>query len=98
MADVLTNDVWFLLPTLTPFTHFTNNIKPCAEIADTQTVSLHERLPNSSEQDPNTGNDDEQAVRQRDLDRKRLFALIGSAISQFPIWGWYVTYPNVERV
>jgi hypothetical protein len=35
----------------------------------------------------NTGDNAEQNVRQRSLDRNRVFALVGSALSQLPIWG-----------
>lgn len=42
---------------------------------------------NHGEQERNTIDDAGQAARQRDLDRKRAIVLIGSALSQLPIWG-----------
>jgi hypothetical protein len=51
-------------------------------------ISLREpQRSNSSEQEPNTSLNDEQAGRQRESDRKRAIALLGSALSQLPIWG-----------
>jgi hypothetical protein len=51
-------------------------------------ISLQEpQQSNSGEHELNTSDDTEQAARQRDSDRKRVFALIGSALLQLPIWG-----------
>ena len=51
-------------------------------------ISLREpQHLNHDEQERNTIDDAGQAARQRDLDRKRAIVLIGSALSQLPIWG-----------
>jgi hypothetical protein len=51
-------------------------------------ISLRESQPaNVSEQVPNISVDSERSGIQQDLDRKRAFALAGSALSQLPIWG-----------
>jgi hypothetical protein len=45
-------------------------------------ISLHEL-----QLAPNRTFDDEHNDRQRELDKKRVLALVGSALSQLPIWG-----------
>ncbi|KAI0580317.1 AraJ Arabinose efflux permease [Pyrenophora tritici-repentis] len=39
----------------------------------------------------------EQATRQRDSDRKRAFALLGSALSQLQIWGFAMSYGVLQE-
>lgn len=54
----------------------------------TDVVSLREpQRPSSMEQEPNTSDNTDQAGRGRESDRKRACALVGSALSQLPIWG-----------
>ena len=51
-------------------------------------ISLREpEQLNTGQQELNTGDNAEQNVRQRNSDRNRVFALVGSALSQLPIWG-----------
>ena len=52
-------------------------------------IALQDSLrPSSPRSGPTTANDgSEHRNRQRELDRKRVLALIGSALSQLPIWG-----------
>ena len=47
---------------------------------------------NVHDQQPDTHNVREGASRHRDSDRMRAFALVGSALSQLPIWGIF-THP-----
>jgi hypothetical protein len=55
---------------------------------DTNTLSLQElHVASSQEQEPDHNDNDEQSQRQHGLDRKRIVALVGSALSQLPIWG-----------
>ena len=54
----------------------------------TDGVSLCESQPPSSrEQGPNASDNTDQISRGRESDRKRACALVGSALSQLPIWG-----------
>jgi hypothetical protein len=56
--------------------------------AGADSISLREpQQLNHGEPERNTIDDAGQAARQRDLDRKRAIVLIGSALSQLPIWG-----------
>jgi hypothetical protein len=56
-------------------------------VADTNAMSLHELHESSSwEPEPSTNNN-EPSHRHQELDRKRIVALVGSALSQLPIWG-----------
>lgn len=58
-------------------------------------ISLGEpQRPDSFEESPNTREGEVQASRQRNLDRKRALALVGSAILQLPIWGTYILLPS----
>ncbi|KAH7372302.1 major facilitator superfamily domain-containing protein [Pyrenochaeta sp. MPI-SDFR-AT-0127] len=61
-------------------------------------TSLCEPLRSSSlEQPPTTSGVNEQTSRQRELDRKRALALVGSAISQLPIWGFAMSYGVLQE-
>jgi hypothetical protein len=51
-------------------------------------LSLHELQPES-----NAIVNDEHS-RQHELDKKRVLALIGSALSQLPIWGQSILSPS----
>jgi hypothetical protein len=51
-------------------------------MANTETTSLHEL-----QLAPYHSSSDEQIDRQHELDKKRVMALVGSALSQLPIWG-----------
>ncbi|CAO2655694.1 Nn.00g044970.m01.CDS01 [Neocucurbitaria sp. VM-36] len=65
---------------------------------DANAVSLHE--PHQSlfnEQEPDSSNNNQQTTRQRDQDRKRVLALIGSALSQLPIWGFAMSYGVLQE-
>jgi hypothetical protein len=55
----------------------------------TETISIHElqQQANLTEQEQNTDNNNEHVRSQQDSDKKRLLALVGSALSQLPIWG-----------
>jgi hypothetical protein len=55
-------------------------------MATADALSLHELQP-----EPNASTNDEHASRQQDLDKKRVLALVGSALSQLPIWGEYIS-------
>jgi hypothetical protein len=59
-------------------------------MVETDTMLTHElQQVNSREADSHIRDNNEQVSRQRELDKKRLIALIGSAISQLPIWGTF---------
>ncbi|KAH6864036.1 major facilitator superfamily domain-containing protein [Alternaria alternata] len=61
-------------------------------------ISLREpQQLNTGEQELNTGDNAEQNVRQRSLDRNRVFALVGSALSQLPIWGFAMSYGVLQE-
>jgi hypothetical protein len=51
-------------------------------MTSTETISLHEL-----QLAPDRTLDDEHNDRQSQLDKKRVLALVGSALSQLPIWG-----------
>lgn len=51
--------------------------------SNTEVVSLHEAHEPGTSPDLSTT----QVERQRESDKNRVFALVGAAISQFPIWG-----------
>jgi hypothetical protein len=51
-------------------------------MANTETMSLHEL-----QLAPYRSSSDGQIDRQHELDKKRVMALVGSALSQLPIWG-----------
>jgi hypothetical protein len=51
-------------------------------MTSTETMSLHEL-----QVAPDRTSSDVQNERQQELDRKRVLALVGSAVSQLPIWG-----------
>jgi hypothetical protein len=57
-------------------------------MSNTETLSVHAlQQTGVREQAPTAIDNHEQANRQRDSDKKRLLALVGSALSQLPIWG-----------
>jgi hypothetical protein len=58
-------------------------------MSTTETSSIHElqQQANLTEQEQNTDNNNEHVRSQQDSDKKRLLALVGSALSQLPIWG-----------
>jgi hypothetical protein len=59
-------------------------------MVETDTMLTHElQQVNSREADSHIRDNNEQVSRQRELDKKRRIALIGSAISQLPIWGTF---------
>ncbi|KAG9191608.1 hypothetical protein G6011_10342 [Alternaria panax] len=61
-------------------------------------ISLREpQQLNPGEREISTIDDAEQAVRQRDLDRKRVLALVGSAFLQLPIWGFAMSYGVLQE-
>ncbi|KAF1845206.1 MFS general substrate transporter [Cucurbitaria berberidis CBS 394.84] len=65
---------------------------------ETSAVSLCEpQRSNFSVQEPDIGNNNDHAGRQRVLDRKRALALIGSALSQLPIWGFAMSYGVLQE-
>jgi hypothetical protein len=65
-------------------------------MAETESMSFHElQRSNSTVAEPTTSSNNAQGGRQRELDKKRLFALVGSALSQLPIWG---TQPHLSIV
>jgi hypothetical protein len=55
-------------------------------MANTETMSLHEL-----QLAPDHTSSNEQIDRQHELDKKRMMALVGSALSQLPIWGESLT-------
>jgi hypothetical protein len=58
-------------------------------MSTTETISIHElqQQANLTEQEQNTVNNNEHVRSQQDSDKKRLLTLVGSALSQLPIWG-----------
>lgn len=57
-------------------------------MASVENMSLHElQQPGDWDTAPNPGIANERHHRQRNLEKSRLLALVGSALSQFPIWG-----------
>ncbi|EDU48323.1 conserved hypothetical protein [Pyrenophora tritici-repentis Pt-1C-BFP] len=61
-------------------------------------ISLCEpQQSHSGEQEINMRDGAEQATRQRDSDRKRAFALLGSALSQLQIWGFAMSYGVLQE-
>ncbi|KAF2794590.1 MFS general substrate transporter [Melanomma pulvis-pyrius CBS 109.77] len=69
-----------------------------ARNGETDVISLREsQRPNSGEQESSTSDNHTEASRQRESDRKRAFALIGSALSQLPIWGFAMSYGVLQE-
>ncbi|PVH94709.1 MFS general substrate transporter [Periconia macrospinosa] len=62
-------------------------------MTNTERISLHE-LPASGQQERSMSSnaDNGQTERQRDAYKKRVLALVGAALSQFPIWGFAMSY------
>jgi hypothetical protein len=59
-----------------------------ALIEETEDVRPRELSRQGSyEQEYNTNDNTSGASRERESDRKRAYALVGSALSQLPIWG-----------
>jgi hypothetical protein len=58
-------------------------------MSTTETISIHDlqQQVNLTEQEQNTDNTNEHVRGEQDSDKKRLLALVGSALSQLPIWG-----------
>ena len=57
-------------------------------MASVDNISLHEPQQSGAwDPVPNPSIINERHNRQRDLEKSRLLALVGSALSQFPIWG-----------
>jgi MFS family permease len=86
-CSIITRPIAYSTWLLTPQLH---NPIISLNMAGSETITLHE----PQHLQTNTSDDAEQATRQRDLDKKRLFALTGAALSQLPIWGEYNTLPH----
>jgi hypothetical protein len=58
-------------------------------MSTTETTLMHglQQRANLAEQEQNTNDNNERDGRQQDPDKNRLLALVGSAVSQLPIWG-----------
>ncbi|KAH4070453.1 hypothetical protein HBH70_142670 [Parastagonospora nodorum] len=57
-------------------------------MSTTETMTVYElQQINSTVREPSTVETDERGGRERKSDRKRLLALVGSAVAQLPIWG-----------